>query len=271
MVNMDLVNDPRLYMIGAGIAHINVKDPDTGLFTGYRDMGNTPVIEPVNSDERFKKNESRTRYRAEVANILLKRNTEITINIDEWSADNLALFFQGTRSAQAAQVATPVVDESVTTAAVLGRTYRLAKYGPISAVTVKGGVAGATTLALNLDYEITDTNVPTIRLLPGAPTAANGDIIKASYTPTAYAGSAGVQINIGTVNTVTGALQIVTDPVNGPRLLFDYWLCSFRPNGGSALITSGNENTPLSVIASVQSDVTNHPTNPIGRILQLPA
>lgn len=269
-LNMDLINDPRLYAIGAGILHINLKDPVTGLWTGYRDMGNATVIEPSNNDERFQKNESRTRYRARVANLLLRRNTDINFSLDEWSADNLALYFQGTRSAQAAQLGTAVTGEVITTAAILGRSYRLAKYGPISAVTITNTTT-STPLVLNTDYVISDTNVPIIRILLTATNVAPGDAISAAYTPTAYSGSAGVQIDIGTINVTQGALQFVGDAVNGPRLLFDYWLADFRPNGALPLITSGNENTPIGITASVNSDVTNHPSNPIGRILQLPA
>jgi hypothetical protein len=269
-LNMDLIDDAKLYMIGAGIAHINMKDPVTGLYTGYRDMGNATQVEPTNSDERFKKNESRTRYRAEKANLLLKRNTEITLALDEWSADNLALYFQGTRSAQAAQLATPIVDEVVSTAAVLGRTYQLLKRGPISAYTLHNSV-GAVLLVEGTDYVVTDVNVPTIRLLETAANVADGDGFKASYTPTAYTGSTGVQIDIGTVSQVEGAFMFIGDAVNGPRLLFDYWKCSFRPNGALSLVNNTNDNSPLSIIVSVQSDASGHPNNPIGRILQLPA
>jgi hypothetical protein len=269
-LNLDLINDPRLYTIGAGIAEINQKDPVTGLLTGYHDVGNSSVVEPTNSDERFIKNESRTRYRSRVANLLLKRNMEITLNIDDWSGFAIGLWWQAKRTAQPAQLATPIVDEVVTTAAVLGDEYRLAKYGPITAYTLHNSV-GAVLLVEGTDYVVTDFNVPTVRLLTTAVNVANGDGFKASYTPTAYTVSAGAQFDIGTIATVSGALRFIGDPPNGPRLLYDFWDCDFRPNGGLPLINTTNENTPISIIASVNQDLINHPTNPIGRILQLPA
>jgi len=269
-LNMDLINDPRLYMIGAGIAEINLQDPDTGLFTGYHDMGNATTFEPTNSDDRFKKYESRTRYRALAADLLLRRNTDINIQFDEWSGTALSIYYQARRSAQSAQLATPVVDESVSTAVLLGSSYRLVKYGPISAYTLHNST-GPVLLVEGTDYVVDDVNVPIVRILPTAVNIANGDTLLASYTPTAYAGSAGAQFDIGTIPTVLGALRFIGDPPNGPRLLYDYWLCTFKPTGGVALINTSNENTPVPITASIMTDITNHPSNPIGRILQLPA
>lgn len=267
--DLTTINDPRLYMIGAGIVEIDVFDPVTGLPTGYRDMGNATVVEPSNNDERFKKFESRTRYRAVVADLLLRRNTDITFNFDEWSDRLIRMYFQATQEQSAAQVATPVVGETVTTAVVLGSSYRLAKLGPISAYSFVE-TYGMTTLVEGTDFIIDDVNVPIVRFLADAPNLTDGDEIEGSYTPTAYAGGA-TQWNIGQVSTVRGAIRFIGDPVNGPRLLFDYWRASFRPNGALPLITTGNENTPISIIASIESDTVNHPENPIGRILQLNA
>jgi hypothetical protein len=269
-LNMDLVNDPRLYNIGAGILEIDVKDPVTGLFTGYRDMGNATVVTPTNADERFKKKESRTRFRTTVANLLLSRETNIDVSLDEWSATALRIFFQGTRSAQAAQVATPVVAETLTTAAVLGSSYLTAKVGPITAVTLNN-VTTSTPLVLGTDYEISDANVGAVRILDTAANVAAGDEVSISYTPTAYASGAGIEIAIGTVSIVEAAARFIGDPPNGPRLLFDWPLVEIVPNGGLPLITTSNENTPIPLTITVKSDVTNHPTYPIGRILQLPA
>jgi hypothetical protein len=267
-LNMDLVNSPSLYMIGAGILEINQKDPDTGLFTGYRDVGNATVVSPTNADERFKKKESRTRFRAVVANILLNRETNIDVDLDEWSATALTLFLQGTRSAQTAQTATPVTGEVLTTAAVLGSTYLTAKVGPISAVSI---VKGSITLDEGTDYVVTDTNTGAIRILDDAPNVTDGDELEIDYTPTAYASGAGVEIAIGTQSIIEGAARFIGDPPNGPRLLWDWPLVEIAPRGALPLITTGNENTPIPLNILVKSDVANHPTYPIGRILQLPA
>jgi len=268
-LNMDLVNDPKLYMIGAGILEINKKDPATGLFTGFRDMGNATVVSPTNADERFKKKESRTRYRSVVANILLNRETNIDVDLDEWSATALTLFTQGTRSAQTAQAGTPVTGEVLTTAAVLGSTYLTAKVGPISAVTVTNAY-GPVTLDEGVDYVITDPNVGAIRILDTAPNVAEGDELEIDYTPTAYASGAGVEIAIGTESIVEGAARFIGDPPNGPRLLWDWPLLEIAPRGALPLITTANENTPIPLTILVKSDIANHPTYPIGRILQLP-
>ncbi len=269
-LNMDLVNDPRLYMIGAGILEINKKDPATGLFTGFRDMGNATVVTPTNADERFKKKESRTRYRSVVANILLNRETNIDVDLDEWSATALTMFTQGTRSAQAAQAATPVTGETLTTAAVLGSSYLTAKVGPITAVSVVN-TYGSITLTEGVDYVIADPNVGVIRILDDAPNVNAGDELEIDYTPTAYASGAGIEIVIGTENIIEAAARFIGDPPNGPRLLWDWPLVEIAPRGALPLITTGNENTPIPLSITVKSDIVNTPTYPIGRILQLPA
>jgi hypothetical protein len=269
-VDMTLINDSRLYMIGAGIVEINQKDPVTGLLTGYRDAGNASVVQPTNSDERFQKYESRTRFRALVADLLLRRNTSIEFSFDEWSSFLLGIWAQATVADLSSQAATPIVDEVVSSAVVPGDSYLLAKRGPISAVTVKGGVAGSTTMTLGTDYVIDDPNVGVIRTLASG-TFALGDILKVSYTPTAYASTTGKHFDIGTISTVDAAIRFIGDPPNGPRLMWDWWVCSIRPNGALPLVTTANENTPLNMIATVKTDYANHPTNPIGQITELPA
>lgn len=269
-LNMDLIDDSRLYQIGAGILEFNQMDPVTSLLTGYRDMGEVSVIEPTNADERFIKFSNRDRYRAQKANILLRRNTTINIQADYWTATNLGLYFQAKRSAQAAQLGTAVTGEVLTTAAVLGSTYLTAKRGPITGVVVHNTTA-TTVLVLGTDYEITDTNVGKIRILDTTTAVAAGDDLAIDYTPTAYTVSVGLQLDIGQISIVQGAARFIGDPVNGVRLLFDWWSVEVAPNGALPLITAGNENTPIPLTMTVKSDTTNHPTNPIGRILQLPA
>lgn len=267
--NLDNIFDPRLYMIGAGVIELNLNDPVTGLPTGYFDIGNANAFEPTNSDERFKIFESRTRYRAVDADLLIRRNTEIGFNILKWTRKAIALYFQSTPAQGSALAGTAIVDEVVTTAVVLGSTYRLAHPGPITAVTAKND-AGPTTLDVGIDYEITDPNVPTIHVLPGAVKIAAGDTMTVSYTPTAYA-SGITTWPIGSVSMVEGAIRFIGDPPFGPRLQFDYWKCSFKPNGGAPLINTSNEPTPLQIIASVNSDAIGHPGSPIGLITELPA
>lgn len=269
-LNMNLINDSRLYNIGAGILEINLKDPNSGLFTGYRDVGNATVVTPQNADERFKKKESRTRYRSVVANLLLSRETNIEVSADEWSAFLLRIYFQGTETQQVAQVATPVSGEVLTTAAVLGSSYMTAKVGPITAVSIVN-TYGSITLEEGTDYVVSDPNVGVIRILDDAPNVNAGDELEIDYTPTAYASGPGIEIAIGTVSVVEAAARFIGDPPNGPRLLFDWPLVEITPNGGLPLITTGNENTPIPLTITVKSDVANHPTYPIGRIIQLPA
>lgn len=270
VLSTDLVNDPRLYNIGAGILELNIKDPTTLIYPGFRDMGNATVVTPTNSDERFKKKESRTRYRSTVANFLLSRETNIEVQLDEWSRTALSLWLQGVSSAQAAQLGTAVTGEVLTTAAVLGTTYLTLKRGPISAVTVNNTTTSAP-LVLGTDYVISDTNVAAIRILDSASGVTAGDDLSIDYTPTAYTGTLGTQITIGTVNVYEAAARFIGDPVNGPRFLWDWPLVEIVPNGGLPLITTQNENTPIPLTITVKNDTVGHPTYPLGRVLQLPA
>lgn len=270
VLSMDLVNDPRLYNIGAGIFELNLKDPVTGVYPGFRDMGNLTVLTPTNSDERFKKKESRTRYRSTVANFLLSREINMDAQLDEWSKTGLGLWLQGTTAAQASQEGTAVTGEVLTTAAIPGTTYLTAKRGPISAVTVNNTTTSSA-LVLGTDYVISDPNVGAIRILDTATGVTAGDDLSIDYTPTAYSGSLGTQITIGTVNVQEAAARFIADPVNGPRLLWEWPLVEVTPNGGLPLITTQNENTPIPLTIAVKNDTVGHPTYPLGRVLQLPA
>lgn len=270
VLSMDGIADPRLFMIGAGILEINRKNPVTGIFDGYRDMGEVSVVTPSSADERFKKKSSRDRYRATIANLLLSRDPAIDVQIDDWSKTALGLFFQGTTSAQSAQVGTAVTGEVLTTAAWLGSTYLTAKRGPITGVVVHNTTTSAT-LTVGTDYVVSDPNVGKIRILDDAPGVTAGDDLTIDYTPTAYSAGPGAQIVIGDVSVVEAAVRFISDPVNGPRLLFDWPLAEIVPNGGLPLINTGNTNTPIPLTINVKSDTVGHPSYPIGRILQLPA
>lgn len=266
-MDMNTVNDPRLYYIGAGIVYLNLFDPETGLPTGYFDAGNATVVRPTNNDERFLKNESRTRYRARVVNLLLRRNIDIQFDFDEWSSRLVSAWWQGTPDVGTTQAATPIVDEEVTTAVMLGASYVLAARGPITGYSFQEAY-GPTALVEGVDYVIDDINVPVVRILPDAVNIADGDTLEASYTPTAYTGTP-FNLAIGTVSQIEAAVMFVGDPPNGPRLRYNWWKGILVPNGSLDLIQTGNENAPLSFTFSVSSDTTGHPDSPLGFIDQL--
>lgn len=254
-------------LLGAGMVYINPFD-DSGVPQGLIAVGNVTALELTTDDDRIQKFESMTHARSLYKEVLRRRNVSVRLAMDEFSPDIVALMLQGEKVQSAAQAATAVVDEQLTDDARLGNFYMPSKFGPYSAISVDGGVAGTTLLALDDDYEVIDATGlrPLIHLLPGATTAADGDIITVSYTPTAYA-SGLTQIRGGTRSKVRGSLLFIGDPSDGPKLQLEIWKLAFRPDGAFGLISE--DFAQIAMVGTVESDAANHPTEPLYRVTYL--
>jgi hypothetical protein len=182
---------------------------------------------------------------------------------DEFTPANLALAMMGKVTQSAAQVATPVTGETLTTSAIKGGFYKTAKLGPITAVTVN---QSGTPLVAGVDYTVHNPEVGIIHILPTSATVTNGSTLTVSYTPTAYA--AGLQVVAGgTDMVIEGAVMFVPDPTTGPKLLLEVWDVSVTPEGALGLISE--DFAQLSLTMAIQADAMNHPNEPLYRITYL--
>ncbi len=253
--------DARLLMLGAGVFYINEQD-EAGASTYFRHMGNISSGDLSVALTELTIKESMTRARN--VYLQLQKDQVYTLNLalDEWAVKNVGLFIRGASSTSAAQAATPVSGEVLTTVAVLGATYFTAKYGPIASVTVHNTTTPAV-LVLGTDYTI-NLETGAVTILASTVAVVAGDDISIDYTPTAY--SAGlVTVHAGSRANVRGAIRFIGDPQHGPRLLVDFWKASIAASANMGLISAPDATTvsSMTLTATIESDLTNHASSPI--------
>jgi hypothetical protein len=251
--------DARLLMLGAGVFLINEQD-ESGAPTYDRHFGNIGSGELTQTTTRITKRESMTRNRNVYLDLQKDQTFELRLVLDEWSVRNMGLYLRGDVTQTAAQVATPVVAAPFIAAAVLGATYMLPVYGPVSAVTLK---VASTSLVVGTDYTI-NLETGMVTLLTSAVNVDDGDVVTWSGTPTAFPNGL-TRIRAGTRKNVRGAITFIGDPQNGPRLLVRIWKATIRPDANAALISApdATDTTPLTLVASVEADIVNHPDSPL--------
>lgn len=246
-------------LLGAGQVFFDRFDSN-GASTGFRHLGNCETFELATEDDLLDKNESMTRARALYKRVTRRRTTTIRIAADEFSLFNMALGLMGAQASHAAQAGAAVVGEALFGDTVQYAVHKTAKIGPITAVTVKfNAIAGV----LGTDYEILDANLGLIKILK----VSSADPVTIDYTPTAYA-SGWNEINGGTESAINGALMFVGDPATGPKYMVEVWKVSVTPDGGVGLISE--EWGQFGLIAAVESDLANHPNNPLYLVTELP-
>ena len=261
-----LAPDAELLSIGAGVAYINPHD-DAGNPTGYFDIGDCNLMELTTEDTTLIRKSSRIASRPTYKKILTERSVRFRLSLAEWSKENLALLLMGSNEVLT-QTADAVVDEPVATDVVLGRYYRLAKFGPYTSVSLKK--APATALTLDTDWRWIDQNIGIIQLLTSAASIATGDDLLASYTPTAY--SAINAVAGGTKVTKTASLLYVPDNTTGPNIMYEFWKLSFSPDGSIGLIS--NEWAEAAIVGECETDIAGtyggSATYPLYRAIYMP-
>lgn len=165
-----------------------------------------------------------------------KRAPEFPITLMELSPENLALTFMALAPDEYTQVATPVVSELQLGGAKVGGIYQVAKFGPISAITVTVGVTAA---VLTTNYLVRDASLGIIELvlLPGS--EVEGANVTISYTPTAYtAGNGFKRVLGGSAARIEGRLKYHGTSGTGPRHQLTIWNCSLASDGAFPFIAT---------------------------------
>lgn len=248
-------------LLGKGKVYFNRKSV-TGTFAGYRHLGNVEKFELTTNDDVLEKYSSMSAAAPLYKQVTRRRTVTLNLTLNEFDPENVALVLMGS-VISSSQVATPVVDETVSTNTLVGRTYRFSKLGPHTAITAKK--SPATALVAGTDYVIDDTNLGLIRILSNA-TLTDGSTLLVSYTPTAYTAPAtGIRtIEAGTLTIIEGAVLFVPDPTLGPKQMVEVWSVSSRPDGAIGLISDDYADGGL--VMAVQDDSVNHPTSPLYRV-----
>jgi hypothetical protein len=254
-------------LVGAGRAFFARTDATTGIeTTGLRFLGDCSELRITPAEDEVREHYSS----AEAARPLMKRvpiRRKVTFNLKlhEFSIENLALALMGDQS-EYTQANTPIVDEILSTAPIVGAHYGPTAKRAIGTITVK---RGATTIPSG-EYDLVDAEAGIIFLhnVAATFTGATGNLT-ISYTPTAIVtGSGRAQVAGGKSTTVEGRLFYLPDPTTGPKTEISVWHISMSPEGDIGLIA--DDFGEVTVKGEVLTDATNHPAAPYYLVTQRP-
>lgn len=246
-------------LLGRGKWYFDRKD-SSGAYGGYRFLGNADASELTAEAQKAEKYGSTTSATIKLKSVVTQQNFTLTMNLSEYTAENLAMAFFGT-TGTLTQTGATVTGEALTGGANAqkGRIYKTA-YRNISAVTVK---QASTSLVLDTDYSIQDDKTGLIYIMPTSSTVTGLAPLTADYT---YGTVELEKASAGTVGSVEGRLLFAGDPAAGPAFDVEFWNVTFSPNGAIALITDDFGGIPLT--GEVLADFVNHPTEPLYRLVK---
>jgi hypothetical protein len=253
--------DPQNLYVGKGQVLFNRFDAN-GNPTAFKHLGNVDSLEITTNDTKIQKYSAMSASAPLLKEVMTRRIVTLTLKGSEFHPDNMALLTMGVVNTLT-QAATAVVGEAVAATTVPGSYFTTKQMGPITAVTVH---FGATAGVAGTDYVIVDATVGLIHILP---TTILTGAVTVDYTPTAYAGAAGLSVVAGgTQGVIQGALKFVGDPTAGPKQIVDVWRCNVSPNGAFGLIS--DDFADLSLTMTVQDDSANHPASPLYQSIYAP-
>lgn len=241
------------YLLGRG--NLFIDRWSGGVKTGkWRFLGNVPKLEFSTEDDVLEKNSSCEAAAPLVLSIVRKRTPKLSISLDEYRVDNIALNLMGAAGTYS-QVTGAIVGESLTTTVVNGDYVRTANRR-ITAVVVKK--SPSTVLTLNTDYRIIDAESGVIQLITGGALAA-GDAVIVDYTKGTITAESKVSGGVSTV--IDCGLLYIPDPANGPKDEVEVWHAQINNDGALPLITE-DDTGQFSLTAKVISDAANHSSDP---------
>lgn len=235
---MALTYESNQYQIPRGKVFFDPYDANDAL-TGERYIGNCPGVSISIAAEKADHYSSEGGLREKDASVLVQVNRSGTLNCDNMSMENVALFLTGT-SETVSQSATPVSGEAHTV--LVGRYYQLGQSAgnpagarDVASVVVKD-VTDATTYVPGMDYNV-DTAMGRIQILVGG-AIADDDVIHVSYTPSLTSWS---RVKTGSNSELYGALRVVADNASGANRDFYMPKVSLTPSGELPVIAEGTD------------------------------
>lgn len=241
-------------LIGRGIVLIDPLDPVTGLRTGARHVGNVEKLEIDDKVEVKEKYESMDPAGLLYARAVTRQTVTIKLTGDEITLDNVAAAFNGTVDTITGAGAS-VSGEQLTPAVVLGRYYNTA-FRNVDGTTV--AIAG---LVAGTDFIVKDEAAGLIYIPPGS--AATG-ALDVAYTYAAYTYQ---KVNLANVASLDAYVSFYGAPAKGRTFHHEYWHVQFTPTGKLEWISDNFATFELE--GMVLADLLNHPTEPIGRVIQV--
>lgn len=229
----------------------------SGARTGELFLGNCPTLEITPTPEDIKKYSSAAKAADLIATDVIRTTLALRIVGDEFSKENLAMALFGDTSlfTQTGSTVTGEAHNDV----LQGRYYPLA-HRDISVVTVK---VASTSKTLHSDYEI-DASAGRIYIVEGGG-IVDGDDITVDYT---YGTLSLPTVRGMNTSAVKGYMRFVGDPARGPKYELEIWRASVRADGAIGFLS--DDYAQWTLTGAIESDATNHPTEPHFRMIKLP-
>lgn len=239
---MAITYDENQYQIPRGRVYFDRLDPVTDAYTGERAFGNCPGITLNISSEKADHYSSESGLAQKDKSIAVRIDRAGTLNCDNWSTANVALFLSGEEDI-VTQTADAVTDEEITVHQ--GLFYQLGKtlanpagHRNVSAVVISDDDAGSPgdpiTAAGN--YEV-DAALGRIRIVPGG-AIADGDLIHVAYAKPA---TTWARVKTGATSEIRGALRVIADNASGDNRDFYMPTVTLTSEGDLPIIAEGTE------------------------------
>lgn len=248
--------NPDKYFKGGAKVYFDLEDSN-GALTGQRFLGSVKTIGSQLQETKIEAKDYTLPTPSVVKSVASDRKLEISLELQEFQLENLALGHAGELVA-ANQSSGSVTDQAIN-GIKLNRWYPVGAYD-ITTVSAKKGPS--TAVALGVDYEL-DAKFGLIYIKSGG-LFADGDNLLVSYTKAAKTMK---KLQIGTKTVLEGRIVLRSNPLSGPRLEGTYWRAQLSPDGEMPWISEDFGTFKLK--ATVLADSEGHAGNEFGEIIEI--
>jgi len=245
--------------LGKGIFYFNKKNQETGLYEGYRDLGNAPEVNSNITPDKLPHFSSREGKKTKDNEVIKELALKFNFTLDEPNSDNLALTFMADEADVTQTSATGETEDII--GVKQGRYYSVGKRNiTVTGIALKD--TPATTYDVTDDYTV-DTTYGRIYIVPGGAITDTTDItVTFNVAETEYK-----QIKTLQQDKVEGMLHFISDNPAGANFDIEIWRASLIPTGNIGFIT--DDWMTLSFEAEVLKDASGHPDSPFMNIIYM--
>jgi len=220
----------------------------SGVSTGERFLGNVTALSLTTTDEVTDKYSSVEASSPLLKSIKIRRTVEVTLTMDEYKMENIALALTGTVTT--GTQASAVGQTATLTNVKKGRTYSIGKFN-LSNVTVEVAAAAKT---LGVDYEV-DLTWGLIYIIPGG-TIADAATVTVDYDCAAIASYQNLK---GGDADIEGKLRYVSDNSAGSNDMLVIPKLQIIPEGETGFISDefGNMTIKGKILSVAGADLYN--------------
>lgn len=271
--------NPDQYLLGRGIIYAASLHPTTGRPLAWRDLGNGPLFNWSMTRETLDHVSSRSDISTVDKQVTTSRTGNISIQLEEFNAENLALTFMGEKTSPTNPAVAGFSQHIAYEDVELGRYYDIVDangnkvYGidPDDLTVESGASTLDDELVLGTDYEV-DAEFGRVFLLSTSEDITAGGVLGFTLAPNAYATATVNQVSIFTKPEVVVALAFISDnPAASSGNKKGHWFfpkVNLAADGDVALIGTDWANMPLTGVA--QPNEIAYPNRPYGWITSVP-